>query len=258
MNKTPISLGMYTVYTDVLEDMPATFKKLAELGYDEIEFYGEPEYDIATVRRALGESGLGLTSWHIEWRNVQAKTLAKTVAYLKEVGCTRAIVPCLGGKWNVNHKPEEDSRPLWEAYGALMNHLEKQLANEGIALGYHNHEHEFQLKYGGEDVFDIFFGILSPSIIMEFDSGNAIEGGSNPAAVLKKYAGRPKLIHCKPFSHQNGFNTVLGAADDLNDWAAIVAASRADAIAYLVESESTVGTGMENAKACIDGLKRYL
>jgi sugar phosphate isomerase/epimerase len=258
MGNIPIGLGMYTVYNDVLADMAATFKNLAKLGYDGIEFYGEPEYDIDTVKRALDVSGLKLISWHIEWRNVQPDTLVKTTKYLKAVGCTRAIVPCLGGKWNVAHTAAEERRGLWEDYTIWMNALAMRLLDNGMSLGYHNHEHEFMLKYDGERVFDILFQRLEPNIIMEFDTGNAIEGGADPVEELKKYKGRPVLLHCKPFSTKNGFNTVLGTADDLNDWKEIAAVCKTDCIAMLVESESTVGSGMENAKACIEGLKRFL
>lgn len=258
MGKIPIGLGMYTVYQDVLADMAGAFAKLAIMGYDCIEFYGEPEYEIQTVKRALDGSGLALMSWHIEWRNVQKDTIDATTRYLREVGCRRAIVPCLGGKWNVAHAPADERRGLWEEYARALNAIAARLADSGIQLGYHNHEHEFALTYDGERVFDILFQRLDPSIIMELDTGNAIEGGADPVASLLRYDGRPLLLHLKPFSTLNGFNTVLGAEDDLNDWKGILAAGSSHCLALLVESESTALSGMENARACIDGLKRFL
>jgi sugar phosphate isomerase/epimerase len=259
MGSTPIALGMYTVHQDVLLDMPGTFQKLAAMGYQGIEFYGEPaDYAADTVRRSLEGSGLALTSWHIEWRNLQPATIAGTIQYLKSVGCKRAVVPCLGGKWNVAHMPEQESRPLWEDYTVWLNAVALRLAEHGIAAGYHNHEHEFMLKYDGERVFDILLQRLEPSIIMELDTGNAIEGGADPADELLKYKGRPVLLHCKPYSRKDGFNVTLGAPGDLNDWKAILSACKKDSLAYIVESESSVGAGLDNARACIEGLKALL
>ncbi len=258
MGKVPIALGMYTVYEDIKADMAGTFVKLAEMGYGAIEFYGEPEYDVDEVRRALDRSGLDLCSWHIEWRNVQPETIERTIDYLKKVGCSRAIVPCLGGKWNVAHKPSEERRVLWADYATRLNGISARLKAHGIDLGYHNHEHEFQLVYDGERVFDLLFRSLSPEIIMELDTGNAIEGGADPAGVLRTYSGRPVLLHCKPFSLDAGFDTVLGALDDRNDWKGILDAGRQDFLALIVESESRVGSGLENARACLDGLRRFL
>jgi sugar phosphate isomerase/epimerase len=258
LNKIPIALGMYTVFEEAKADMPGTFTKLAQMGYDGIEFYGEPAFDINTVRKSLETSGLKLCGWHVEWRNLQPQTIAQTIRYLKAVGCPRAIVPCLGGKWGVAHTPDQDRRAIWEDYTIWMNGIAARLGENGIQLGYHNHEHEFMLKYDGERVFDILFQRLEPGIIMELDTGNAIEGGADPAEELLKYMGRPVLLHCKPYSKQSGFNTVLGAEGDLNDWKRILSVCKKDSLALIIESESADGTGFENAKACIEGLKRFL
>lgn len=259
MSGTPIALGMYTVHKEVLADMPGTFRKLAEMGYQGIEFYGEPsDYPIDAVNHAIASSGLALTSWHIEWRNLQKETISGTIRYLRAVGCKRAVVPCLGGKWNVAHTPEQESRALWEDYTVWLNAVALRLAEHGIATGYHNHEHEFLLRYDGERVFDILFQRLEPSVIMELDTGNAIEGGADPADELMKYKGRPVLLHCKPYSAADGFNVTLGAPADCNDWKAILTACRKDSLAFIVESESSLGSGLENARACIEGLRKYL
>lgn len=259
MSKIPISLGMYTVYDDVKKDIIDAFKKLFILGYDGIEFYGEPaEYDILDVKKAIDSSGLNLTSWHIEWRNLQNETINQTIKYLKDVGCNRAIVPCLGGEWNVAHTPKEECLSIWETYIKKMNEIVIRLIDEGISMGYHNHEHEFLLNYNNKSVFDILFQNLDSNIIMEFDTGNAIEGGVDPKTVIDKYQGRQMLIHCKPFSKTAEFDTFIGADDDLNNWSEIVSACKTKCLGFIVESESKVKSGMENAKLCIEGLKNYL
>lgn len=93
-----IGLGMFTVHNSVDEDMRGTFLKLSKLGYKGIEFYGEPEFDPELVKDSIAESGLTLTSWHVEWRNLQDDRFGKTAEYLNNVGCPIAVVPCLGGK----------------------------------------------------------------------------------------------------------------------------------------------------------------
>lgn len=254
----PIAIGMVTVHREALADMPGTFRALAAMGYQGIEFYGKPSFDVTAVRRALGESGLELTGWHVEWRNLRPDAIAGTVKYLKAVGCKRAIVPCLGGKWNVGHSAEEDYRALWEDYTVALNGIACRLADHGIQAGYHNHAHEFQLVYDGERVFDILFQRLEPSVILELDTGNAIEGGADPADELMKYKGRPVLLHCKPYSAQSGFDVALGAPEDQNDWRGILAACKRDCLAYVVESESALAGGLENAGACLRGLMQFL
>lgn len=254
-----IGLGMYTVNQAVKEDLTGTLCELARTGCQGIEFYGEPSgFPEESVKNALQESGLQITGWHVEWSNLQQNTWADTVQYLQRVGCKTAIIPCLGGKWNVGHDISQESRDRWLYYIDWMNRMEKRLKAEGIRLGYHNHEHEFQLKYGGQNVFDLLYENLSPDIVMEFDSGNCIEGGEDPVRILQKYADRKILLHLKPYSYERGFDVVLGDAADANDWHSILNGTEASFEWLLVESENRLLPEMENARLCLENLKKLL
>ena len=156
------------------------------------------------------------------------------------------MVQCLGGKWGAAHTPEQECEDIWKRHIQWINSTAESLARQGLRTGYHNHEHEFMLHYGGKPLFDYFFDAVHPDIVMEFDSGNCIEGGDDPIRVLEKYRSRPMILHLKPYSLQNGFHTVLGAPDDANDWAAILAPDRYNFEWRLVESE------------CMEGLRTYL
>lgn len=253
-----VGLAMYTIHNSVQADLRAALEQAAQLGYEGIEFYGEPAFDKTLVRDALAASGLELTGWHIEWRSLQPDIAGRTIAYLNDVGCPLAVVPCLGGKWNVAHAPAQECEDTWKRHIAWLNETAERLARQGLRLGYHNHEHEFLLRYGGKPLFDYLFDSLSQEIVMEFDSGNCIEGGDDPVRVLEKYKARPMILHMKPFSHTRGFETTLGAPDDANDWAAMLAPGRYPFAWRLVESECTVLPEMENVRLCMEGLRPYL
>ncbi len=250
-------LAMYTVHRSAEQDLYGTFCRLGELGYKGIEFYGEPEVDPAFLKRSLADSGLTLTGWHMEWRNLQEDRFAESVKYMQTVGCPTAVIPCLGGKWQVAHGPEQECREIWLRYTEQINHICEKLKREGIRTGYHNHEHEFMLSYEGKKVFDILFDGLSEEVIIEFDSGNCIEGGDDPLRILNKYKDRDMLLHLKPYSHTAGFNTVLGAAEDANDWEAILNPANKVYLWLLVESENEVLPEFENAERCMEGLKGF-
>lgn len=250
---------MYTVYQSVEQDINETFSKLAKMGYQGIEFYGEPvNFPVEKVRHALQESGLELTGWHMEWRNLQENTFGDSVKYLQAVGCPIAIVPCLGGKWNVGHDSSQECKDRWLYYIESLNGIQERLRAEGIQMGYHNHEHEFELRYEGQTVFDLLYENLDPAVIMEFDSGNCIEGGANPLEVLRKYKDRKKILHLKPYSHRKGFDVVLGEDEDANNWDEILHESEADFLWLLIESENRALPEMENARLCMEALKRHL
>lgn len=253
-----IGLGMYTVHQAVKEDLTGSLCKVAQMGCQGIEFYGEmSDFPAESVRAALAESGLEITGWHVEWASLQEEPWADTVEYLHRVGCKTAIIPCLGGKWNVGHGAEQESRDRWLYYIDWMNRMKDRLTAEGIRLGYHNHEHEFLLRYEGKSVFDLLYENLSPDIVMEFDSGNCIEGGADPVRVLQTYADRKILLHLKPYSLTQGFDIILGEAADANDWSAILNVLDVSFEWLLVESENSALPELENARLCLKNLKKY-
>ncbi|MCC7261098.1 MAG: sugar phosphate isomerase/epimerase [Candidatus Latescibacteria bacterium] len=257
MDRLRVALGLYTVCEEMKADLAGTLRQVAGMGYEGVEFYGEPEYEVRQVRAALEGAGLELCGWHIEWRHLQPERLEQTMRYLEAVGNREVIVPCLGGRWQVGHTLAEESRARWEAYVARLNQLSDRLAGAGLRLGYHTPDHEFRLCYEGEPVFALLFDHLAPRILMELDTGNALEGGADPVAWLERYPHRPLAIHCKPYSASAGFDVALGAPGDLNDWAAILVACRPRQPWLVVESESRAGTGLENARAGIEGLRRF-
>ena len=93
---------------------------------------------------------------------------------------------------------------------------------------------------------------------MEFDSGNCIEGGDDPMRVLAKYRTRDKILHLKPYSQTAGFNVILGEAEDANDWKSILDPENAEYRWLLVESENEKLPEMENARLCMQGLKKFI
>lgn len=257
--KEKTGLAMYTVHQTVLKDMGAAFEKLAALGYRGMEFYGELEnFPPEDVRAALDNSGMAITGWHIDWKRLHEESFQHTVQHLLKSGCTTAIVQCLGGKWNIGHDQSQECRDRWLYYAEWMNRASEQLKKEGLRLGYHNHEHEFLLKYEEKSVYDLLYENLEPDIVMELDSGNCIEGGGDPLEVLKKYKDRKVLLHLKPYSLKKGFDVVLGDGDDANDWRAILHQPWVDFEWLLVESENTALPEMENAGKCLENLKKYL
>lgn len=250
-------LAMYTVHRNAQKDLYRTLCGAAELGYRGIEFYGEQTYDLRLLETSLKDSGLVLTGWHVEWRDLQDDRFPQTVGYLQAAGCPVAVIPCLGGRWNVGHGPKEECREIWLRYIEEINRIARKLKTEGIRAGYHNHEHEFALSYDGKTVFDLLFEGLSGDVMMELDTGNCIEGGGDPVRVLKRYRDRDVLLHLKPWSYERGFDVVLGDGDDANDWGGILDPDAQNCRWLLVESENASLPEMENAGLCMRGLKQY-
>ena len=77
------------------------------------------------------------------------------------------------------------------------NEMAARLADQGIALYYHNHHIEFA-KFDGEYILDIIRE-SAPLMKFELDVHWIHRGGKDPVTVLKDYAGLVDLVHLKDY-----------------------------------------------------------
>lgn len=257
-NHPPIALGLYTVFRQACADFAGTAAEIKKMGYDGVEMYGDPEqFPAEMVKEVLAGQQLTLTGWHIEWRYLQPDRVERSISFFNRAGLKNIIIPCLGGRWGIGHSPEEECEERWDGYLQQIGALQARLAQEGMRLGYHNHAHEFQIHYGGWTLFDKLYAAFDPQIIMELDTGSAIEGGADPVQLCAA-ASRPLFLHCKPYSRQLGFDVMLGSAADDNEWRKIIAAAQGCCEWLIAESESGAADEMDNARSCLEGLKAQL
>lgn len=255
-----LGIGIFTVYKNFLADLPDTLKRLAEIGYEGVELYGNASWPPELVRQNLECNGLTLCGWHTEWRLLQPDTIRKTIAYHKAVGNHRLIIPAMGGPWNIAHSQEEDSEQVWHQHAVWMNQVIKLLSEESLQLGYHTHAHEFSTRYpSGKTPWNILTEEC-PELLLELDTGNCIEGGGIPQKALEESGTRSVLIHCKPYSHQKGFEVPILDSEDENNWDAILeAADRGHTKWLLLEEEASgLGDAFTLTKQSFQRMKRLL
>lgn len=256
MTKPSVALGLYTVYQHACENFSQTISEVAKMGYQGVEMYGEPEqFPAEQVKEMLAVHGLALVGWHIEWKHLQPDAIEESIAFFHSAGLKNVIIPCLGGKWGVGHTPSEESEERWNEYLEQIEIIRSRLEKEHICLGYHNHEHEFQIHYGNQCLFEKLYQAMDPKIIMELDTGNAIEGGADPAQICSSAQDRRIFLHCKPYSRKKGFDVMLGDEMDDNRWEQTALQAKGKCEWFIIESESNAADELENAQKCIDNLK---
>ena len=65
MKKAMIGYQIYSAREDAEKDLFGTLKKIAEMGYDGVEFAGFYHYTVDEIKKALEESGLVAISAHV-------------------------------------------------------------------------------------------------------------------------------------------------------------------------------------------------
>ncbi len=215
MNKIKIGLQLYSVRQAFADDPSGTLKAVKAMGYEGVEFAGPPKLSSAELRDLLDRTGLVCCGWHTPFAAVQPDTLAATVALNRAVGNRFIIVPGLPAELT-------QTRADWMKMAAFFSRLAGTLANEGMQTGYHNHTREFQ-PLEGEAPWDTLFGNADRGVIAQLDTGNALCGGGDSAALLARYPGRGVTVHLKPYrvdpaatSPHDGYRPLIG--DDSLPW----------------------------------------
>ena len=183
----PIALEMYSVRKEFTENPLATMKAVKAMGYEGVEFAGDPQFTPEFYAGLLKETGLVCCGWHTPWARVQPDKLADTIRLNQAVGNKYIIIPWL----------KAESHQDWLTKAAEMNALADKLAPYGFRCGYHNHAHEFQ-PLDGKAPWDSYMGNTYKRVVMQLDTGNALSGGADIMGTLNKYPGRCQTIHLKP------------------------------------------------------------
>jgi len=245
--KIPVALQLYSVRHDCEKDLPGTLTEVAKIGYKAVEWAGYYGRSAKELRAMLDERGLKCCGTHTGLETLMADKLAATIGFNKTLGNPNLIVPWLD--------PEKHStRQAWMDTAKTFNDLADKLKPHGMRVGYHNHIHEFH-PIDGVLPWDIFFGGTKKDVIMQFDTGNALEGGGEAAPFIKRYPGRAISVNVKEYSKSNP-KALIGEGDinwkDLFHLLETVGGTEW----YILEYESDAYPPVESVRRCFENMKK--
>lgn len=251
MSKLRIGLQLYTLREETEQDFRGTLRKVAELGYEGVEFAGYGDLSAEEMKALLDELGLKAISSHVSLQAMRSD-LQKEIHYLKTIGAKYMICPYLA--------PED--RPQGDAWRELFSFLQEtgtQAAKQGLIFGYHNHDFEFQDQVGDQAAFDALFSATTPDAVqVELDVCWVQFAGQDPLAYIQKYAGRLPLLHLKDFNkgEDGEMITLELGKGSVNLPAVIEAASDAGVEWLIVEQDFCQNPPLESISNSLDWLKQ--
>lgn len=226
MAKPQVGIQMYSVRDMCEKDFLGTIRQIAGIGYRNVELAGYYGVSARDLKAALADAGLNAPSAHIGLNAQEpvAEQVKKQLEYAQELGLKRYIVPY----FPLGDNPTEDD------VARMADKLEEAariVTEGGLQFGYHNHAFEFK-KVNGTPAIDLLLSRLSPELLfMEFDLGWVKVGGEDPAAYVKKYAGRVPVVHAKDFK-ADGTDAEIGKGSV--DWDSALAAVEAAGTEYVI------------------------
>ncbi|CAG4991872.1 hypothetical protein DYBT9275_00846 [Dyadobacter sp. CECT 9275] len=196
-----IGLQLYTLRDDIAKDMEGTLRKVAAIGYKEIELYGYSDGKFfgkraKELRSFLKSIGLNPISGHYG-AGVENRKAIGTLSNSWQQAVDDAAE--LGQKY-VNCAyltPKERTLDGYKSYVELFNRAGEVAKKAGLQFGYHNHDFEF-MNLEGIVPYDIIAGQTDPSLVkLELDLYWVVKAGINPVDLFRKYPGRFPLWHVK-------------------------------------------------------------
>jgi sugar phosphate isomerase/epimerase len=248
-NDLPVGLQLYSVRKECEKDFSGTLKKVADMGYQGVEFAGFYDIPAKKMRSLLDELGLQCCGSHTQLTALEGDEFEKTVQYNKIIGNKYLIIPSL---------PEEKRQTIedWKKMAELFNGLAKKLEPHGMVVGYHNHDFEFK-PIEGHEPWDILFSNTDKSVVMQIDTGNCMKGGGDPLAILKKFPGRATTVHFKAYSESNP-KALIG--EDEVPWKEVLKVCRTSAGTewIIIEEEKDVVPPLKGVEICLKNLKKIM
>jgi sugar phosphate isomerase/epimerase len=180
------SLQLYTLRDALQNDLPGTIKKVADIGFTQVEPYNFVA-TAAELGAALKANGLTAPSGHAPLLSEDQEAI---FAAAKELGITTVIDPYLPAE---HWQSAEDIRST----AAKLNAAAKKGAEYGIRVGYHNHQWELESIIDGQTALEYFAGLLDPEVVLEVDTYWVAVGGQDPVELLQRLGDRVKFIHIK-------------------------------------------------------------
>jgi len=210
----PLGIQLYTIGDDVDKDAAAAVKKIAQIGYKEVETAGFGSAgSAAALRKILDDNGLKCPSAHLTF---DLKNLNKAFDQAHALGCTYATasvprllikdVPSLDGPrradaikiitavLNTPFSGDELKRMI-----GAMNQIAAAAKKQGLTFASHNHTYEFQPVDGQPALYQMIAQTAANGVVFEIDCGWATVAGYNPVDLVTRFPGRIKMLHIKDF-----------------------------------------------------------
>ena len=201
---TLTGIQLYSIRDDMTKDPLGSLKKLADMGYRNIEhanyvdrkFYG---YNAKDFKKKLDDLGLHMVSGHTSLTSKMWDESKKDFTDTWKYTVEDAVV--VGQKYVISPSLEESLRKDVDGLKRFMMVFNKsgELCNKsGMKFGYHNHDFEFNTMFDGVRMYDIILKETDPVLVFhQMDMGNMYEAGGRALELLKQYPGRYASLHVK-------------------------------------------------------------
>lgn len=245
-----IGLQLYSIKELTEQDFLGTLKKVADAGYNGVEFAGYFNTSAKDLKKALVDLNLKAAGTHVGGKPL-FENLQEVIDYSLEIDNFYIVCPGIG-------RDMGSSADAWKKTADLFNQIGQKCKDHGIQFSYHNHSFEFK-KFDEEYGLDILVANTDPDLVhIELDTFWVEYSGLRSVDFMGKYGKRCSLLHIKDMkSWDEKINTEIGSG--VMDFKEITALGKELGTDwYIVEQEEFEMDQLQSIKKSVEYLKTIL
>jgi hypothetical protein len=269
-----VGLQLYTVMGKMDEDLNGTLKRIAEIGYKDLEsafskkgaFYGMKPKEFSVLVKDLGMSW---RSHHTVGAPYKPRPGAKpptgpdgkpiTIPPMKNLlDNHQEIVDSVaegGVQYLVCASTPLDTKEQIKKSIEVLNQTAEACKKAGVTLAYHNHTHEFD-TVEGQVPYDLLLSETDPAMKMELDLGWATKAGKDPVELFKKNSGRFPLWHVKDLNKESQSPVEVGTG--YIDFKRIFESAKISGMQYFFVEQDGAPQPLDNIATSFKNLEKIL
>ncbi len=247
MNKIPIALQLYSVRNDAQQDLFGVLKKVADMGYEGVEFAGYYGHNATDIRKALDDLGLKAEGTHTPIDALSDEKIEATVELHKTLGAEFCIVPWIPE--SMRNTPEAA-----KSTGEKMSVICAKLKTFGLKTGFHAHEGDMKPLEGGKSAWTLLAENTPAEFIMQYDTANGMAGGADAVEPIVLNKGRNLSVHLK--GYKGGYGGIIGEDDIPWDKVFDACENGGGVQWYVVEHEVESDVALDAVKKCLINLRK--
>ncbi len=245
-----IGLQLYSLREETEKDFLGAIQKMADLGYEGVQFAGFYDTPASEVKRTLDDNRLVSAGAHIGFSQLLGEEWPKTFDFQHGIGNNLIICPAIPED---KRQSADDYKRIAEAF----NTIGQTCKGEGFVFGYHNHDFEFT-RFGDKTGFDLLFEHTDPDLVkMELDCYWAESANWATVEIIHKYQERIVSLHIKDMKMEDGHKKGTEVGYGKLDFEAIMRAAEEYGISWLiVEQEEFERNPYESLSINLENLQR--
>jgi sugar phosphate isomerase/epimerase len=196
-------LQLFTVRDALRADLDGTLRRIADIGYREVELAGFPDVSPGVLREKLVQYGLDVPSIHAGYESLR-DDLDGVLDEARIFGAAFLVCPFVDAR---GRRTAAD----WKRVCRTLNWAGRYLRSRGYTLAYHNHDYEFVAFADGATPFELLVAETDPQDVkLELDVYWMARAGLDPVRHLEENRERLALVHLKDLG-ADGATVEMGA-----------------------------------------------